>query len=136
VDEAGRTIGEHPGHQHFTIGQRRGVGVAFGYPIYVVDKDAESNTVTVGRREELTSTGLIARQTNWLIDPPRDAMTCTAKIRYNADPVPARVEVTGDDALRVTFDEPQFAVAPGQAVVCYDGDRVLGGGWITEALND
>ncbi|MBI1371358.1 MAG: tRNA 2-thiouridine(34) synthase MnmA [Phycisphaera sp.] len=134
VDVDGNEVGEHEGHQHFTIGQRRGVGVALGYPIYVVDKDAETNTVTVGPRERLAASACEADQTNWLIDPPVDApLRCTAKIRYNAEPVPAHVRATGEGALRVTFDEPQFAVAPGQAVVCYDGERVLGGGWITRA---
>lgn len=133
VDRQGNVVGEHPGHQHFTIGQRRGVGVAFGYPIYVVDKDAEANTVTVGEADDLLATGLVAHETNWLVDPPTDALTCKVKIRYNADLVAATVQVTGDDELRVTFAEPQRAVAPGQAVVCYAGDRVLGGGWIARA---
>lgn len=133
-DTAGAVVGEHPGHQHFTIGQRRGVGVALGYPIYVVDKDSATNTVTVGPRQELACTRLTADQTNWLIDPPYDTpIRCTAKIRYNAQPVPATVRATADDELAIEFDELQYAVAPGQAVVCYDGDRVLGGGWIQEA---
>jgi tRNA-uridine 2-sulfurtransferase len=140
VDTSGKVLGEHPGQQHFTIGQRRGVGVALGYPIYVVQKDADSNTVVVGEREDLRATGLVARETNWLVDlADLDALDadrwieCTAKIRYNAEPVPARVCITGDDELEVEFDEPQYAVAPGQAVVCYRDDLVLGGGWITEA---
>jgi tRNA-specific 2-thiouridylase len=75
-----------------------------------------------------------ASGTNWLVDPPSDAaIRCEAKIRYNAEPVPAEVQATGDDELTVRFDEPQFAVAPGQAVVCYEGDRVFGGGWIRDA---
>ena len=137
VDSAGTQVGEHEGHQHFTIGQRRGVGVAFGYPIYVVDKDPQANTITVGPREELTSIGLTARETNWLVPPPTDWQRCFAQIRYNANAVPAQVRLTGEEALEVRFDEPQFAVAPGQAVVCYDTDennRVLGGGWIEHAV--
>ena len=133
VDADGKVIGEHPGHQHFTIGQRRGVGVAFGYPIYVVDKDAEANTITVGQADDLLSTGLTAAETNWLVDPPGKPIDCHVKIRYNADLVEATAQMVGEDDLRVTFKEPQRAVAPGQAVVCYEGDRVLGGGWITEA---
>ena len=133
-DTEGRTLGRHAGHQRFTIGQRRGVGVALGHPIYVVEKDAASNTVTVGSRQDLARATLTATQTNWLIHPPpHSAIRCTAKVRYNAQPVPATVEATGDDTLTVTFDEPQYAVAPGQAVVCYEGDRVLGGGWIRSA---
>ncbi len=134
IDRDGNTIGTHDGHQHFTIGQRRGVGVALGYPIYVVEKNAATNTVTVGSREDLLADGCVARETNWLREPEPDTWTrCGAQIRYNADPVPARVRSTARDRLEVRFDEPQFAVAPGQAVVCYDGDTVLGGGWITEA---
>jgi len=133
-DTAGNVVGEHGGHQHFTIGQRRGLGVAMGYPVYVVDKDPATNTVTIGPREELGSGWCTASGTNWLVDPPSDAaIRCEAKIRYNAEPVPAEVQATGDDELTVRFDEPQFAVAPGQAVVCYEGDRVFGGGWIRDA---
>jgi len=133
-DTTGNTVGEHPGHQHFTIGQRRGVGVALGYPIYVVDKDPEANTITVGPRAQLASQGCTADQTNWLIDPPTTARRCMVKIRYNAAPVAAEVQVTGDDTLDVHFDDPQDAVAPGQAVVCYEDDRVLGGGWIRDSF--
>lgn len=134
IDRDGNTLGTHDGHQHFTIGQRRGVGVALGYPIYVVEKNAAANTVTVGTREDLLAGGCVAGETNWLHAPEPDTWTrCGAQIRYNAEPVPARVRSTARDRLEVRFDEPQFAVAPGQAVVCYDGDRVLGGGWITEA---
>jgi len=136
LDTEGRAIAEHPGHQHFTIGQRRGLGVALGYPAYVVDKDPTANTITVGPREQLLATGLRARQTNWLVAPPANrAMRCAVKIRYNAQPVAAHVRQTAEDELRVTFDQPQPAIAPGQAVVCYDGDRVLGGGWIDEPLH-
>jgi len=134
IDRDGKTIGTHEGHQHFTIGQRRGVGVALGYPIYVVEKNATDNTVTVGSRDDLLAGGCVAAETNWLCEPEPDTWTpCGAQIRYNAEPVPARVRSTARDRLEVRFDEPQFAVAPGQAVVCYEGDRVLGGGWITEA---
>lgn len=139
LDSDGREIGAHAGHQHFTIGQRRGVGVALGYPIYVVDRDPQANTITVGPREMLLSDGCTARESNWLIDEPAlgEWRSCLAKIRYNSEPVPARVQRTGEGAIEVRFDEPQFAVAPGQAVVCYDAaepDVVIGGGWIDAAL--
>ncbi len=133
VDRDGTAIGTHGGHQHFTIGQRRGVGVALGYPVYVVDKDAATNTVTVGSREDLLAEGCVASETTWLIDPEDGWTQCGAQIRYNAGAVPARMRMTGPDRLELRFEEPQIAVAPGQAVVCYDGDTVLGGGWITEA---
>ncbi len=137
VDTSGVTVGEHAGHQHFTIGQRRGVGVALGYPIYVVDKNPRKNTITVGPRDALAARGLTARETNWLIDPPRQWTPCRAQIRYNADALPAEVRATDGDALEVRFDEAQHAVAPGQAVVCYDAETdqiVLGGGWIEAAM--
>ena len=121
-------------HQHFTVGQRRGLGVAVGHPLYVVNKDATTNTVTVGNRADLDASGCLADETNWLIEPERGAwIKCEAQIRYNGAPVPARVRTTGPGTAEVRFDAPQFAVAPGQAVVCYDGDTVLGGGWITQA---
>jgi len=135
VDTAGNDLGEHPGQQHFTIGQRRGVGVALGYPLYVINKDAQSNTITVGQREDLRASRCTASESNWLMEPPSDDewIPCLAKIRYNAEPVPARVRWMDDDQLEVQFDEPQLAVAPGQAVVCYDDDAVICGGWINQA---
>ncbi len=138
LDPEGRAIGEHAGHQHFTIGQRRGVGVALGYPIYVVDRDAQRNTITVGPREMLLAAGCTARECNWLVEAPAVGqwVRCEAKIRYNSEPVSAQVRRLDDDAIEVRFAEPQFAVAPGQAVVCYSADEpevVMGGGWIDAA---
>jgi len=129
-------LGKHEGHQHFTIGQRKGVGVAFGRPIYVVDIDPRDNRVTVGEKSELMRDGLVARQVNFLNSRPREAVTmkCLAKIRYNHQPVLAAVKVTGDDEFEVRFDDPQTAVTPGQACVLYDGEIVLGGGWIERPL--
>ncbi|MCI0362676.1 MAG: tRNA 2-thiouridine(34) synthase MnmA [Phycisphaerales bacterium] len=131
----GTVIGEHAGHQHFTIGQRKGVGVALGHPVYVVSKDASANTVTVGEREELLAERCVANEANWLSDESHEWLPCAAKIRYNAQPVPARVRRVGslDRAIEVEFQEPQAAVAPGQAVVCYDHDAVICGGWISAA---
>ncbi|MCC5828209.1 MAG: tRNA 2-thiouridine(34) synthase MnmA [Phycisphaeraceae bacterium] len=134
VDTSGKLLAEHQGHQSFTIGQRRGLPIALGYPIYVVHRDAASNTVVVGGKDDLLSPGLEADEANWLIDPPGDRFECTVKIRYNGRDVPATVERDGGDAFRVRFDEPQPAVSPGQAVVCYHGPTVLGGGWIRRAL--
>jgi len=138
VDRDGEELGEHPGHQHFTVGQRRGIGVALGYPLYVVEKRPETNTVVVGAKDELRADRCRANETNWFIEPSVDWRPCLAKIRYNAEPVPARMRAsdqTGDE-LDVRFDEPQYAVAPGQAVVCYDDDVVLAGGWITAGDRD
>ncbi|MDP6152397.1 MAG: tRNA 2-thiouridine(34) synthase MnmA [Phycisphaeraceae bacterium] len=134
VDTSGAVVGQHGGQQRFTIGQRRGLGMALGYPVYVVDRNAQHNTVTIGTADDLLADGLIADETNWLIDPPTDVpRPCTAMIRYNGGPVEATVLATGSDTLRIEFLEPVRAVSPGQAVVCYDDDRVLGGGWIVEA---
>jgi tRNA-specific 2-thiouridylase len=133
VTTDGKVVGEHEGHQHFTIGQRKGVGVAFGYPIYVVDIDPQTNQVIVGDKESLLKKTLIAHQINLISDRLRNAtdpIRCSAKIRYNHQPQAAVLQVTGPDEIRVTFDEPQSAITPGQAVVCFDGDIVLGGGWI------
>jgi len=136
LDVEGNELGEHEGHQHFTIGQRRGVRVPLGYPIYVVNKDANANTITVGVREDLAATGCIAEDVNWHEDPPPvgTSMPCAAQIRYNASPVAAEVLRTTEDTFSVRFAQPQDAVAPGQAVVCYVGDVVLCGGWIARAL--
>jgi tRNA-specific 2-thiouridylase len=132
-DRDGQVIGRHAGQARFTIGQRRGIGVALGYPIYVTGKDPATNTVTVGPKEDLLATACEADQTNWHVDPPEDWRPCTVKVRYNSPPVSGAVRATADDALAVRFDAPVEAVTPGQAVVCYDGEMVLGGGWITAA---
>ncbi|MEM1011276.1 MAG: tRNA 2-thiouridine(34) synthase MnmA [Planctomycetota bacterium] len=134
VDTAGNKLGEHDGFQRYTIGQRRGLRLAVGRPIYVVDTDAETNRVVVGDKTDVLSDGLIASSINVLSPEITSAeRRCEAKIRYNAEPVPAAVRRTGEDELRVEFDEPQAAVAPGQAVVCYADDTVLAGGWIDRA---
>jgi len=143
IDRAGKVIGQHAGHQHFTLGQRRGIGIAMPHPIYVVDKDPVQNTVTVGEKTDLQSAGCTAAQTNWLIDPPAEWTPCQAKARYNSQPTPAQmrsfVDESGETALEVQFDSPIEAITPGQAVVCYGeaGSRyeedVLCGGWIDSA---
>lgn len=132
VTTGGKPVGTHEGHQHFTIGQRKGVGVAFGYPIYVVDINAGRNRVTLGQKEELLKRTLVARQINILSSRlcRGGELPCSAKIRYNHSPQPATARLTGDGELTVTFADPQSAVTPGQAVVLYDNDIVLGGGWI------
>ena len=134
VTTDGQVVGAHSGHQHFTIGQRRGVGVALGYPIYVVDIDPNENRVTLGSKNELLKRGLVAHQINLLSDRiGSGGIKCTAKIRYNHDPQPAVAMMAGEDELRVRFDDAQSAITPGQAVVLYDGEVVLGGGWIDSA---
>lgn len=135
VTSAGEPVGTHPGHQHFTIGQRKGVGVALGHPVYVVDIDAATNRVTLGEKPDLLRETLVARQMNILNSRLRGAecLPCQVKIRYNHAPQPATVTITGEDEFIVRFEHPQSAITPGQAVVLYDGDIVLGGGWIESA---
>ncbi len=137
IDRGGRVIGRHQGQQHFTIGQRRGVAVSLGYPVYVIDKNPDTNTITVDTQEHLMACGLLAHQANWLADRPSDrqAISCEVKIRHNAEAVSAQVCVTDADTFEVRFDRPQRAVTPGQAVVCYRGQELLGGGWISKSLS-
>ncbi len=137
LDPEGNKVGEHGGQHRFTIGQRRRVGIALGYPVFVVGKDVAKNTVTVGPREMLMARGLVAGEVNWLADESRveEWYTCEAKVRSSAKPAAARMRwdaARGD--LEVEFAQPVQAVVPGQAVVVYDGERVLGGGWIRKSV--
>jgi tRNA-specific 2-thiouridylase len=130
VDTAGNVLGQHDGFQNFTIGQRKGLGVTFGEPRFVVRIEPETRRVVIGRKEELGRRVLEADQLNWLAGDIPDRVEATAQIRYQHEPAHCTAERIGPDRMRVTFDDPQYGVAPGQAVVLYDGDRVLGGGWI------
>ena len=130
VTTDGQVVGRHPGIERFTIGQRKGLGVAFGEPRFVVRIEADTRRVVIGTHDELARTELTAQRCNWLIDEPTEPRRCFAKIRYNSAAVPAVVTPLDGGRLHVAFDEPRFGVAPGQAVVCYDDDQVLGGGWI------
>jgi tRNA-specific 2-thiouridylase len=130
VTTDGRVVGHHDGIESFTIGQRRGLGIAFGEPRYVVRLEADTRRVIVGTKDELARDSLTANRANWLVDPLSEKFRCEVQIRYNSTAAPATVELLSDDRFHVTFDEPRHGVAPGQAAVCYDGDRVLGGGWI------
>lgn len=134
VDRSGTVLNEHEGIENFTVGQRKGLGFAAGRRRFVLEIVPESNQVIVGDREELLAEGLEAAQVNWLIDPPAEGLACQARIRYRARPAPARVQPLPNGQAQVVFDEAQSAVTPGQAVVFYDGSRVLGGGWIERAL--
>ncbi len=130
VTTSGEVVGRHEGIEHFTIGQRKGLGIAFGEPRYVVKIDADTKRVVVGTQQELLRDELTACRTNWLCDTPTEPRRCQVKIRYASRPVEAVVTALPDQRLHVQMLEPRGGVAPGQAVVCYDGDRVLGGGWI------
>jgi len=125
-------VGQHKGIETFTIGQRKGLGIALGEPHFVIKIDVETHDVVLGKKSELGRRELTASETNWLNDPESnesEPFRCQAQIRYNSAAAPATAWREGG-SLKVLFDEPQDGVAPGQAVVCYDDNRVLGGGWI------
>jgi tRNA-specific 2-thiouridylase len=130
VTTEGEVVGRHDGLEHFTVGQRKGIRIPFGEPRYVVRLEPETHRVVVGTREELARRELTASGANWLVDLPAEPLACEVKIRYRSEPAPAVVERGGQGRFRVRFAEPALGVAPGQAAVCYRGDRVLGGGWI------
>ena len=130
VDTAGTVLGQHPGYERFTIGQRKGLGVTFGEPRFVVRIEPETNRVVIGSRDELGRSSLEADRINWLLPQPPFGETLTAQIRYQHQPAVCEVSSIGDDRILVQFAEPQSGVAPGQAVVLYRDDRVVGGGWI------
>ena len=127
----GRVVGKHDGVHHFTIGQRKGLGITAAGPLYVVTLDAERRLVTVGPRAALDRPALTASGVNWIAGtPPAGVMAAEVQIRSRHAAAAARVEAIGADRMAVAFDVPQSAVTPGQAAVVYQGDEVLGGGWI------
>ena len=131
VDMDGNVLGEHKGIINYTIGQRKGLGIALGHPAYVVKKDTEANTVTIGNEADLYTKSLIADDFNLIsVEKLEEPMGVTAKTRYSQKEQPAVVSYIGNGEYRVEFDEPQRAVTSGQAVVLYDGDVVVGGGTI------
>ena len=131
VDPSGRVLGQHGGFDQFTIGQRRGLGMAFGEPRFVIRIEPESRRVVLGTHADLACTTVEGDGVSWLADDVPSSLECLAQIRYLHTAAPARVEVRGEE-VTVQFEQPQFGVAPGQALVLYDGDRVLGGGWIRQ----
>jgi len=126
----GTEVGTHPGIEFFTVGQRRGLGVALGWPAYVVRVDPETHTVVLGRREDLFESEMHVGLLNWLVDPPASEFHAEVQIRSTHRAAPAEVVPLEDGRAWVVFDQPQLAITPGQAAVFYDGDVVLGGGWI------
>lgn len=131
LDEAGRKVGTHKGAVRYTIGQRKGLGLAMGAPVYVCAKDMQANTVTVGPEESLFDRIVYAEEVNWIAIPALTApLRVTARTRYHQVEQAATVYPAGEDRFRLEFDEPQRAPTPGQAVVLYQGDVVLGGGTI------
>ncbi|HVL69235.1 MAG TPA: tRNA 2-thiouridine(34) synthase MnmA [Vicinamibacterales bacterium] len=130
-DVEGRLLGTHEGVHRYTVGQRKGLGLASPIPLYVVGLDAAQQTVTVGPRAALERRELSASRVNWIAGVvPATGSRVTAQIRYRHREAAATITPQGADGVRVVFDEPQAAIAPGQALVLYDGDEVVGGGWI------
>jgi tRNA-specific 2-thiouridylase len=131
VSTSGEVVGRHGGIHNFTIGQRKGLGVASPDPLYVIQIDQATNRVTIGPDAEATTRTLRARDLNWISIPElRGEMRVRAKIRHRHEPAWATIRICGPDEIEAVFDEPQRAVTPGQAAVFYDGDEVVGGGWI------
>jgi tRNA-specific 2-thiouridylase len=130
-DMSGNTLGSHEGIHRFTVGQRKGLGLSGPEPIYVVALDAEKNTVTVGPRRALQRSTLTASEVNWISGyAPAESRLVTARIRHHHPEASATVLALEENRIQVNFESPQPAITPGQAVVLYDGDEVLGGGWI------
>lgn len=130
----GEVLGEHEGIAFYTVGQRRGLGISGSEPYYVVAINPQDNNIVVGTKDEVFSDGLVAKGLNWMALAEIDGdLRANVQIRYRHDPAPATISREGNDAVRITFDEPQRAVTPGQATVFHDDEgRVLGGGWIME----
>jgi tRNA-specific 2-thiouridylase len=135
VDRVGRELGRHDGLHRFTVGQRRGLGIAARRPLYVIAVEPASRSVVVGEESELMAPGLIGREVNWLsIPPPCRPLRAAVKIRYRAAPAAATLRPLPHGRVEAEFDEPQRAVTPGQAAVFYDGEVCLGGAWIESSL--
>ena len=135
IDKDGNILGRHGGMISYTIGQRKGLGIAFGKPMYVIGKNAEENTVIVGEEGELFSEGLIAEELNWIaIEKASDTISCCAKTRYKQKETPCKVIPLSDGTVKVIFGTPQRAVTCGQRIVFYDGENVIGGGVIKKSI--
>ncbi|MCR4831484.1 MAG: tRNA 2-thiouridine(34) synthase MnmA [Pseudobutyrivibrio sp.] len=131
VDKDGQVLGEHKGIVGYTIGQRKGLGISAEYPLYVTELDVPNNKVILGKNEDLFSKDVLVKDINW-IDPTdvREEFDCSAKVRYRMSDQPCHVVRIDATTARITFDEPQRAITPGQSAVFYDGEVVLGGGTI------
>jgi tRNA-uridine 2-sulfurtransferase len=131
LDSAGKTIGQHHGITHYTIGQRKGLNISSPEPLYVTGIDARKNAIIVGKKEEIYATELTAENLNWITGAPAGPTKVQAKVRYRAPEAEALITPTENDKeFNVKFTAPQMAVTPGQSVVFYDGDTVIGGGII------
>jgi tRNA-uridine 2-sulfurtransferase len=134
VTANGRVLGEHAGLHHYTIGQRRGLGISDPQPLYVIGIQTTKNRVIVGHQDELMSNEFTAAGVNWIaFDNPTEPVRAEVRVRYRHTAAPATITPIGDDRVRVKFDESQRAITPGQATVFYRGDEVIGGGWIVKS---
>ncbi|MBD2570622.1 tRNA 2-thiouridine(34) synthase MnmA [Anabaena lutea] len=133
VDTTGKILGQHDGVHHYTIGQRKGLGIAAPEALYVIELDAANNRVVVGERTKGTEAECTVNRVNWVsIAEPATPIRAEVQIRYRSQPVPVTVIPCEDSRVRLVFDEPQFSITPGQAAVWYEGDKVLGGGIIEQ----
>lgn len=133
VNTLGEVVGTHPGIHHYTIGQRRGIGISAAQPLYVSGIDPARNRIIVGVQDELLSDEFTAAGVNWIaFDNPVEPVRAEVRVRYRHTAAPATIRPMPDNRAQVKFDEPQRAIAPGQATVFYSGDEVLGGGWIVK----
>lgn len=131
VDKSGNVLGQHEGVHHYTIGQRKGLGIAHSEPLYVLELDAGRNRVVVGDRSEAQDPDCTVNRVNWVsIEPPTTPIHAEVQIRYRSAAVPAMVIPIENSRVRIIFDDPQFSITPGQAAVWYDGEVLLGGGII------
>ena len=130
VDSDGNVLGQHTGFEKFTVGQRKGLGITFGEPRFVISINPETRQVVLGQREDLAATSININGLNWLADKPDNSFECAVKVRYQQTSRECSVAIMSDDEAIISPHEPIIGVAPGQAAVFYDGDRVLGGGWI------
>jgi len=133
VDTSGKVIGKHGGIQRYTIGQRRGIGIADARPLYVISLQSDENRVVVGSEAELLSSEFTAAGVNWIaLDNPVEPVRAEVRVRYRHTAAPATITSLPNNRVRVVFDEAQRAITPGQATVFYRGDEVVGGGWIVK----
>lgn len=130
VDVKGEVLGEHTGLQNYTVGQRKGMGIAYPVPLYVIRLDYQNNRLLVGERERVYSTKFKVCNINWLIDMPIKDQKIECQIRYNHQPAPATLQVLADDLMAIEFAAPQFAITPGQGAAFFQNEQLLGGGFI------
>ncbi len=131
VNRKGEKLNEHAGIHRYTIGQRRGLGIAHEKPLYVLQIERAKNQIIVGEKEELDSIEFTAKGVNWVaFDEPNEPVRASVKVRYRHEPAPATIHALAENRARIVFDEPQAAITPGQATVFYNGEECVGGGWI------